>query len=141
MARKKAKPKRLRLRSTAGLLEDIEISLPVAWAATLRAQSVKLGLSLDALLVQYAGHLVHEFESLEAAVAAPTLGDDAARFRLRGSFMATFEREALRSGVPVRSLVHRVISDAADVFDGREKQPAPQPLVLIPGKRLGGSSS
>lgn len=137
MVRKKAKPKRLRLREVAGLLEDIEINLPVAWAETLRSKSVKLGLSLDALLVQYAGSLVHEIESLEAAVASPTISDDAARFRLRGGFLATFEREALRSGLPVRALVHRAVSDAADVFDGREKQAAPKPLVLIPGRKVG----
>ena len=137
MAEKNAKPAGLRLRSTAGLLENVEVSLPVSWAATLRGRADKLAMSLDALLVQYAGHLAHEIESLETAVASPTISDDAARFRLRGTFLKTFEGEALRSGIPVRTLVHRAISDAADSFAGREKTPLPKPLILIPGNKLG----
>ena len=138
MARKKAKPARLRLREVSGLLEDIEINLPVAWAATLRSKSVKLGLSLDALLVQYAGSLVAEVEKLEEAVASPTLGDDVARFRLRGSFLKSFELESLRSGIPVNALIHRSISDTASAFAGRAREPLPKPIVMVPGqKKLG----
>ena len=42
MARKKAKPKRLRLRDISGLLEDVEVSLPVSWAASLRVRAALL---------------------------------------------------------------------------------------------------
>ena len=41
MARKKAKPAGLRLREVSGLLEDIEINLPVAWAAVMTPNNVK----------------------------------------------------------------------------------------------------
>ena len=138
MARKKSKPKRLRLREVSGLLEDIEINLPVAWAATLRSKSVKLELSLDALLVQYAGHLAAELDALGEAVASPTLGDDVARFRLRGAFLKTFEAESVRSGIPVNALIHRSLSDTASAFAGRAREPLPKPIVMAPcQKKLG----
>ena len=139
MARKKAKPKRLRLRDISGLLEDVEVSLPVSWAASLRVRAEKLGLSLNAFLAQYVGHLAAEVEKLEEAVETPTVSDDVARFRLRGAFLKTFEAEALRSGLPVSALVHNVISDAADSFAGRVKAPLPKPLILIPGHNKLGS--
>ena len=124
--------RKIRLREVDGLLEDIEVSLPVAWAETLRSRAGKLGLSLADFLAQYCGHLTAEIEALETAVESPTIGDDAARFRLRGGLLKTFQAESLRTGLPVRALAHRAISDAADVFAGREKQPAPAPLILIP---------
>ena len=138
MAGKNAKPAPLRLREISGLLEDVEINLPISWAETLRSKSAKLGLSLADFLAQYSGHLVDEIESLETAVASPTISDDAARFRLRGSFLKIFKAEALRSGLPVRTLVHRLIADAAASFAGRAREPLPKPIVMVPGqKKLG----
>ena len=138
MARKNAKPKRLRLRPTDGLLENVEVSLPVAWAATLRSRADKLTMSLDALLVQYAGHLAAELDALGEAVASPTLGDDVARFRLRGAFLKTFEAKSVRSGIPVNALIHRSLSDTASAFAGRAREPLPKPIVMAPGqKKLG----
>ena len=63
-----------------------------------------------------------------------------ARFRLAGSFLKSFEREAHRVGVPVVTLVHRVVSDSASVFDGRKKEALPKPIALASRRRrwLGG---
>ena len=130
----------LKLRSTAGLLEEVSLSAPVSWMAVLRVQAGKLNLPLEEMLVQFIGHLSHESEVLEAAVQSPALGDDVARFLLRGSFLKSFEREAHRVGVPVVTLMHRLVSDSASVFDGREKEPLPKPLSLVAKRRkwLGG---
>ena len=74
------------------------------------------------------------------AVQSPTLGDDVARFRLVGSFLKSFEREAARTGLPIITLLHRSISDSASVFDGREKEALPKPIALAPRRKrwLGG---
>ena len=37
----------LTLRPVTGLLEDVALAVPVEWVETLRAQSVKLGMSLE----------------------------------------------------------------------------------------------
>ena len=126
---------KLRLRAVDGLLDDIQISLPVSWAAPLRAQSVKLGMSLADLITQYCGHLSDQVEALDAAVQSPHTGDDPSRFVLRGSFQQIFQAEALRCGLPVRAVLHRVISDAAASFAGRAREPLPKPIVMVPGQK------
>ena len=135
MARKKAE---LRLRPTDGMLEDVTIALPVSWAAGLRERAGKLGLSIESVVVQLCGHAASELGQLHKAVDGPRIGDDPSRVVLRDSMLRSFSREALRTGLSVRVLLHRSISEACDVFDGRQKQAPPKPLQLIPGqKKLG----
>ena len=138
MARQKAK---LRLRPTDGMLEDVTIALPVSWAAGLRERADKLGLSIESVVVQLCGHAASELGQLHKAVDGPRIGDDPSRVVLRDSMLRSFSREAVRTGLSVRVLLHRSISEACDVFDGREKPAAPKPLQLIPGRRLGRGSS
>ena len=58
-----------------GLLEDVALAVPVEWVETLRAQSVKLGMSLeDVGRPRFVGHLAHEVEVMEEAVQAPSDG-------------------------------------------------------------------
>ena len=130
----------LKLRPVTGLLEDVALAVPVDWLATLRVQADKVGLTVEAMLTQYLGHLAAELDALGEAVQSPTLGDDVARFRLVGSFLKSFEREADRTGVPIITLLHRSISDSASVFDGREKEALPKPIALAPRRKrwLGG---
>ena len=137
MARTKSSS--LRLRSTAGLQEDVTIGLPISWAAGLRERAGKLGLSIESVVVQLCGHAASELGQLhKAAVDGPRIGDDPSRVVLRDSMLRSFSREALRTGLSVRVLLHRSISEACDVFDGRQKQAPPKPLQLIPGqKKLG----
>ena len=138
MARKKAKPAGLRLREVSGLLQDVTISLPISWADGIRERASKLGISAEDVIVQLCGHVVGEFEQLREAVDGPRIGDDPSRVVLRDSMLRSFSREALRTGLSVRVLLHRSISEACDVFDGRQKQAPPKPLQLIPGqKKLG----
>ena len=136
MARTKSSS--LRLRSTAGLQEDVTIGLPISWAAGLRERAGKLGLSIESVVVQLCGHAASELGQLHKAVDGPRVGDDPSRVVLRDSMLRSFSREALRTGLSVRVLLHRSISEACDVFDGRQKQAPPKPLQLIPGqKKLG----
>ena len=109
--------------------------MPTAWLAVLRVRAGKLNLPLEDMLTQYLGHLAAEAEAQEKAVQSPTLGDDAARFRLRGSFLKSFQREAHRVGVPVVTLMHRLVADAADAFEGRANTPLPKPLELAAKRR------
>ena len=125
----------LKLRSVAGLLEDVNLAIPTEWVATLRAQAGKLDMPLEDLITQYCGHLAAEREALGEAVASPTLGDAVARFRLGGSFLKSFQREAHRVGLPVATLMYRSISDSASVFDGRKKEALPKPLELVAKRR------
>ena len=127
----------LKLRPVTGLLEDVALAVPVDWLATLRVQADKVGLTVEAMLTQYLGHLAAELDALGEAVQSPTLGDDVARFRLAGSFLKSFEREAARTGLPIVTLVHHAISAAADVFEGRPTAPMAKPISLVPRhKRL-----
>ena len=127
----------LRLRPTDGLREDITIGVPVHWLATLREKADKLGLSVEDLLIQLCGHVASEAEALESAVQSPKLGDDVGRFVLRGAYLKSFQREANRLGLPIVTLMHRTVSDAAAEFDGRAKDPQPKPLSLASSRRRG----
>ena len=127
----------LRLRPVDGLLEDVALAVPVGWMGVLRAQSVKLGISVESLLVQHAGHIAAEAEALESAAESPKLGDDVGRFLLRGGYLKSFQREANRLGLPVVTLMHRTVGDAAAEFDGRAKDPQPKPLSLASSRRRG----
>ena len=53
----------LKLRPTDGLLEDVQLSIPEAWMATLRGKARKLNLPVADLLVQFVGHLASESEA------------------------------------------------------------------------------
>ena len=133
--RRGTKPADLRLRPVDGLLEDVVLAVPVEWMESLRVQADKLGLPVEGMVVQYLGHLVAQVEALEKAVESPVMGDDPMRFLLRGSFQKTFEAEALRCGLPVRVVLHRVVADAADAFEGRPKAPMAKPLSLVAKRR------
>ena len=125
----------LRLRSVDGLLEEVALSIPEAWMEVLRGQSVKLGITVEEMIIQFIGHLAAEHEALGEAVASPTLSDDPARFLLRGSLLKSFEREAHRLGVPVVTVMHHAVADAADAFEGRPKAPMSKPLSLVAKRR------
>ena len=131
---------KLRLRAVDGLLDDIQISLPVSWAATLRAQSVKLGMSLEDVVVQYAGHLAAEIEKLEAAVASPTISDDVARFRLRGSFLANIRARgfALRDSSERANSIVRLATQPALSPDARGS-PCPNRSLWLRVRRSWGA--
>ena len=68
----------LKLRPVTGLLEAVEVHLPVSWAASLRVQAGKLDMPLEDLITQYCGHLPDQCEKQHTAVASPTLSDDPA---------------------------------------------------------------
>ena len=139
MARKKAKANRYR--PVDGILDELTIAVPSSWMTSLRVRADALGIKVEFLVTQLCGHVVDEFEQLKKAVDGPRAGDDPSRVVLRDSMLRSFSREALRTGLSIRVLLHRAVADAADAFDGREKPAAPKPLILIPGRRLGRGSS
>ena len=126
--RRRNKPA-LRLRSTAGLLEDMTLSIPAAWHATLRERAKKLGISVEELSVQALGHVSSEAEKV---AKPPELGDDPARLVLRDSLRESYRRESVRTGLGMRELLHRAVQAAADEFDGRRYEAAPAPVRLVP---------
>ena len=138
MARKKAKANRYR--PVDGILDDLTIAVPSSWMTSLRARADALGIKVEFLVTQLCGHVADAFEQLKKAVAGPRAGDDPSRVVLRDSMQRSFQTEAVRTGLSVRVLLHRAVADAADAFDGREKQAPPKPLQLIPGLRLGRGS-
>ena len=75
----------------------------------------KLGLSIESVVVQLCGHAASELGQLHKAVDGPRIGDDPSRVVLRDSMLRSFSREALRTGLSVRVLLHRSISEACDV--------------------------
>lgn len=139
MARKKAKANRYR--PVDGILDELTIPVPSSWMTSLRARADALGIKVEFLVTQLCGHVAREFEQLHKAVASPHIGDDPSRLILRSSLQRSFERESIRSGLSMRVLMNRALSEASDVFDGRQKQAPPKPLILIPGRRLGRGSS
>ena len=101
----------------------------------LRAQSVKLEISVADLLVQFVGHLASESEAM---ARPPEAGDDpTTRFILRDSLRESYRLESVRSGLPIRTLLYRCVQRAADVFDGRQYEAAPGAYRVGPAQ--GGS--
>ena len=133
MKRNTKKPA-LKLRSTAGLLEDVQLSMPEAWMETLRGRADKLGLSLEDLIIQYCGHLADETAKVSRP---PEAGDDPTRLVLRDGLRESFRLEAVRSGLPVRTLLYRCVQAAADAFDGRRYEAVPAPIALVPRRKSG----
>ena len=96
----------LTLRPVTGLLEDVALAVPVEWVETLRAQSVKLGMSLeDVGRPRFVGHLAHEVEVMEEAVQAPSMDDDPTRVAMRGG---------LAGVIPARITSYRATRAHAD---------------------------
>lgn len=135
MPRRQSTKPVLKLRPTDGMLEDLVLAIPVHWLAVLRVQAGKLNLSTEDLLVQFCGHLADQAEALAEAVQAPHTGVDVARFRLAGGLLKSFQREADRTGLPIVTLMHRLVADAAEAFAGRKKTPLPKPLELVAKRR------
>ena len=124
----------LRLRSVAGLREEISLSIPESWMETLRSQAGKLDLPLEDFLVQHAGHIAAEAE----AMARPQeVGDSPARLVLRDGLRESFRREADRCGLSIRVLLNRACQSAADAFDGRQYESRPAPVTLVPKRKAG----
>ena len=124
----------LRLRPVDGLLEDLSLSIPEGWMGVLRAQSVKLGISVEAMITQYVGHLAAEREKM---TRPPEAGDDAARLVLRDGLRESYRRESARTGISLRSLLNRAVQAGADYFDGRSYEATPEPVKLVPRLKSG----
>ena len=69
----------LKLRPTDGLREDVQLSIPEAWAATLRERAAKLDISLETLCAQALGHTASESEKMSKP---PQVADDPTRLIL-----------------------------------------------------------
>ena len=119
----------LRLRPTAGLLEECSLSVPEAWMSTLRERAEKLGVSVEELSVQALGHIASESEKVSRP---PQVGDDPTRLVLRDGLRESFRRESDRTGLPMRTLLYRACQTAADYFDGRRYEAKPAPVKLVP---------
>ena len=134
MASQGTKPA-LKLRPTDGLLEDVALAVPVGWMEVLRGQSVKLGITVEEMIVQYLGHLS---DQVEKVARPPAAGDDPARLVLRDSLRESYRLESVRSGLPMRSILYRVVQAAASVFDGRQYEAAPEPIKMAPRRKAAG---
>ena len=128
MKRSTKKPA-LKLRSTAGLLEEIALSIPEAWLQTLRARAAKLDITVEELSVQALGHVASETTKM---AKPPQVGDDPTRLILRGSLRESFRRESVRTGLGMRELLYKAVQSAADYFDGRRFESKPEPVTLVP---------